>query len=350
TQRRWLAMCNGELSELITERIGDGWTTDLMQLRQLEEFVDDPDFRGRWHEIKQTKKAQLAKLIQQECKIQLPTDAIYDVQVKRIHEYKRQLLNALHLIHLYDRIKSGRTEGLVPRVAIFGGKAAPGYHMAKQIIKLINNVGDVINNDSDVGDLLKVVFIPNYRVSAAEVIVPGTDLSEQISTAGKEASGTGNMKFMLNGAMTIGTLDGANIEIREEVGDEYFFLFGLTAKEVEHQRKHYNPQAIIDADEDLKRVIQLLECGHFNQVEPGIFDDTLASLTTWGDYWMTCADFRSYINAQAQAAAAYQDQDWWLRASIINSARAGKFSSDRTIRQYNEDIWKLKPIDPFPVA
>ena len=350
TQRRWVAACNPELTELITSRIGDAWISDLPKLKQLEEHLDDADFRQQWQSVKQLKKQHLAELIKAECGVTVNPEAMFDVQVKRIHEYKRQLLNALHLIHLYDRIKSGHGEGMTPRVSIFGGKAAPGYAMAKQTIKLINNIAEVINNDSDVGDLLKVVFIPNYRVSLAEVIIPGTDLSEQISTAGKEASGTGNMKFMLNGALTIGTLDGANIEIREEVGEDDFFLFGLTAPEVEQQRKHYDPQVIIDTDEDLKRVIQLLECGHFNQVEPGIFDEIINSLTAWGDYWMTCADFRAYLDAQAKAAAAYQDRKWWLRASIRNSACAGKFSSDRTISEYNREIWKLEPVEAFPVS
>ncbi|MFW5845472.1 MAG: glycogen/starch/alpha-glucan phosphorylase, partial [Planctomycetota bacterium] len=293
---------------------------------------------------------RVAELVRHQCGIELPTDALFDVQIKRIHEYKRQLLNVLHVIHLYDRIKNGDTTDWTKRAVLFAGKAAPGYTMAKQIIKLINNVASVIDEDPEVGDLLTVAFIPDYKVSLAEVIIPGTELSEQISTAGKEASGTGNMKFQLNGALTIGTLDGANIEIREEVGDEHFFLFGMTAEEVELRRQGYDPRAVIDGDEDLKRVVQLLQCGHFNQLEPGIFDDIIDSLTSWGDYWMTCADFRSYIDAQEQAARAYRDRAWWTRASIINSARCGKFSSDRTIAEYNRDIWKLDRIPALPVG
>lgn len=271
-------------------------------------------------------------------------DAIFDIQVKRIHEYKRQLLNVLHVIHLYDRIKQGDTANWTNRCVLIGGKAAPGYFMAKRIIKLINNVANVINHDPDVGNKLKLVFLPNYRVSAMEKICPGADLSEQISTAGKEASGTGNMKFMMNGALTIGTLDGANIEIREEVGDDNFFLFGLTEEEVAALRPHYDPMAIISKDSSLQRVMLLLEDGHFNQFEPGIFDSIIASLKSSDDSWMTIADFRSYVEAQKRVEAAFQDRDKWLRMSILNCAASGKFSTDRTIQEYNHDIWKLTPM------
>ena len=288
----------------------------------------------------------MADYAKAELGIELNTSALFDTQVKRMHEYKRQLLNVLHVIHLYDRIRRGDMAEWTPRVVIFGGKAAPGYQMAKRIIKLINNVADVVNHDPQVGDRLKVVFLPNYRVTAMEVICPGTDLSEQISTAGKEASGTGNMKFMLNGALTIGTLDGANIEIREEVGADNFFLFGLTAEEVEQTRPHYNPEAIIQADENLRRVMELLESGHFNGGEPGIFDPIVESIRGSWDPWMTAADFPAYVEAQRQAAAAYRDVDHWTRMSILNTAAAGKFSSDRTIQEYNRDIWKLKPVAP----
>jgi len=271
-------------------------------------------------------------------------NAIFDVQVKRIHEYKRQLLNVLHVIHLYDKIKRGDTSLWVDRCVLIGGKAAPGYYMAKRIIKLINNVGHVINNDPDVGAKLKLVFLSNYRVSAMEKICPGADLSEQISTAGKEASGTGNMKLMMNGAITIGTLDGANIEIREEVGDDNFFLFGLTEVEVQALEGNYNPQSYLDTDEDLRRVMNLLECGHFNQFEPGIFDDVINSVKSGDDQWKTFADFRSFIDAQRQVEIAYQDQDRWTKMSILNCASSGKFSTDRTITDYNNDIWKLTPV------
>jgi starch phosphorylase len=278
------------------------------------------------------------------------TKALFDVQVKRMHEYKRQLLNILHVIHLYDRIKRGDTANWTPRCVLIGGKAAPGYYMAKQIIKLANNVARVINNDPDVGDRLKIAFLPNYRVSAMEIICPGTDLSEQISTAGKEASGTGNMKFMMNGAVTIGTLDGANIEIREECGDENFFLFGLTAQQVEERRQDYNPVAIIHNDPDITRIMHLLESAHFNQFERGIFDPILHSLTSPHDPWLTIADLRAFIDAQQQAALAYQDEERWTRMSILNTATSGKFSTDRTMREYNAEIWKLKPLPEMPLA
>jgi len=275
----------------------------------------------------------------------LNVNALFDVQVKRIHEYKRQILNVLHVIHLYNRIKNGDTKDWVSRCVLIGGKAAPGYAMAKKTIKLINNVANVINNDPDVGDKLKLVFLPNYRVSAMEKICTGADLSEQVSTAGKEASGTGNMKFMMNGALTIGTLDGANVEIREEVGEENFFLFGLTESEVEELRGHYNPAAMIEEDEDLKAVMNLLECGHFNQFEQGIFDDIIGSLKSPNDPWVTIADFRSYIDAQARVSEAYRDKENWTRMSILNTASSGKFSTDRTISEYANDIWSLKAVD-----
>ncbi|MEE9412444.1 MAG: glycogen/starch/alpha-glucan phosphorylase, partial [Methylococcales bacterium] len=249
-------------------------------------------------------------------------------------------------IYRYNRIKNGDTATMTPRCIIIGGKAAPGYVMAKLIIKLIHNVAEVVNNDSDVGDLLKLVFIPNYCVSAMEVISPGTDLSEQISTAGKEASGTGNMKLMMNGALTIGTLDGANIEIMEEAGEENFFLFGLTETEVEDLRSHYNPQAIIESDADLKQVMELLTCSHFNQFEPGLFNDIINALYSPHDPWMTIADFRSFVDTQNKVDIAYQDQKHWTKMSILNCARSGKFSSDRTILDYNRDIWKLTPVKP----
>jgi glycogen phosphorylase len=277
--------------------------------------------------------------------LDLDADALFDVQVKRIHEYKRQLLNVLHVIHLYDRIKRGDTADWTNRCVLIGGKAAPGYYMAKKIIKLINNVAHVINSDPDIGNKLKLIFMPNYRVSAMEKICPGADLSEQISTAGKEASGTGNMKFMMNGALTIGTLDGANIEIREEVGHDNFFLFGLTEEQVEELSRHYDPVSIIHQDEDLQRVMNLLESGHFNQFEPNIFDDIIASVKSPHDPWMTIADFRSYVNAQNHVEEAYRDKDHWTRMSILNCAASGKFSTDRTIADYNNDIWKLTPVN-----
>ena len=349
TPRRWLAWCNPKLSALITETIGDAWITDLSQLSKLAPYAEDAKFRARWQQIKRDNKVRLLEFK----KIEMGTngaspDMLFDVQVKRIHEYKRQLLNALHVIHLYDRIKRGDTADWTPRCVLFGGKAAPGYFMAKLIIKLINNVANVISKDPAAVGLLNVVFVPNYRVSAMEVICAGTDLSEQISTAGKEASGTGNMKFMINGAMTIGTLDGAHIEIREEVGDANFFLFGLTAEEVERTRGNYDPNAIIAANEELSRVMHYLEISHFNQFEPNIFDPIIQSIRNPHDPWMTAADFGSYVQAQRRAAESYLDQEAWTKMSILNTAASGKFSSDRTISEYNRDIWRLEPVCPLP--
>jgi starch phosphorylase len=255
------------------------------------------------------------------------------------------LLNVLHAIHLYDRIKRGDIANWTDRCVLIGGKAAPGYYMAKKIIKLVNNVAAVINHDPEVGTKLKLIFMPNYRVSAMEKICPAADLSEQISTAGKEASGTGNMKFMMNGALTIGTLDGANIEILEEVGKDNFFLFGLTEEQVVQLRHCYDPMGIINADDDIKRAINLLEAGHFNQFEPGIFDDILNSIKSPHDPWMTIADFRGFIDAQKRVSEAYQDKERWTRMSILNCASSGKFSTDRTITEYNNEIWKLTPIE-----
>ncbi|MDX8388686.1 MAG: glycogen/starch/alpha-glucan phosphorylase [Ghiorsea sp.] len=346
TQRRWTAWCNKTLTKLINKNIGDGWITQLDELKQLAPLADKPAFRKEWAACKRQNKEELAAIVKDVCGVTFSPDAMFDVQVKRIHEYKRQLLNVLHVIHLYDRIKRGDTDNWTNRCVLIGGKAAPGYYMAKQIIKLVNNVADAVNNDPDVGDKLKVVFFPNYRVSAMEKIAPAADLSEQVSTAGKEASGTGNMKFMMNGAMTIGTLDGANIEIREEVGDENFFLFGLTAEEVENTRGHYNPNAIIDADEDFKRVMNLIECGHFSQFEPGLFASITSSVRSENDPWLTAADFRSYIDAQQEASLAYQDKTKWLKMSIYNTAFSGKFSTDRTMKDYNRDIWHLTPVKP----
>lgn len=344
TPRRWLAACNPELAALISETIGEGWITDLSQLQLLVPYADDPAFRAKWATLKQHAKQRLIDFKKREHDIEFNPTALFDVQVKRIHEYKRQLLNVLHVIHLYDKIKRGDTANWVDRCVLIGGKAAPGYYMAKRIIKLINNVGHVVNSDPDVGGKLKLVFLPNYRVSAMEKICPGADLSEQISTAGKEASGTGNMKFMMNGAITIGTLDGANIEIREEVGDDNFFLFGLTEAEVQELSSHYNPQEYIDNDEDLRRVMNLLECGHFNQFEPSIFDDIINSIKSGNDQWKTLADFRSFVDAQGRVEEAYRDQDRWTKMSILNCAASGKFSTDRTIADYNNDIWKLTPV------
>jgi starch phosphorylase len=349
TPRRWLSWCNPGLRDLLDGTIGDGWVADLSQISRILPHAESAGFREKWHAVKQENKARLAALVLEECGVTFMPAALFDVQVKRIHEYKRQLLNLLHVIHLYDRIKRGDTSGWTDRCVLFGGKAAPGYFMAKLIIKLINNVARVVNSDPDVGDRLKVAFLPNYRVSAMEVICPGTDLSEQISTAGKEASGTGNMKFMMNGALTIGTLDGANIEIREEVGADNFFMFGLTATEVETMRQNYDPAGIIAADENLGRVVKLLQCGHFNMFEQGLFDPVINSLCSPGDPWMTVADFASYVAAQQRVAETYRDRERWVRMSISNSAQSGMFSTDRTIAEYNREIWGLTPTPAFAV-
>ena len=344
TQRRWLAACNHGLSDLITGRIGDTWVTNLGELEKLREFADEPEFQAQWHGIKQANKARLAREIAERTGIEVPTNMMFDVQVKRIHEYKRQLLNVLHAVHLYDCIRRGDGDDLVPRAIIIGGKAAPGYEMAKNVIKCINNVARVINSDPVMQDRLRLIFYPDYNVSGMELICPAADLSEQISTAGKEASGTGNMKFMMNGAVTIGTLDGANVEIREAVGEENFFLFGLTVEEIAEQRGQYDPQAIIEADEDFAAVMNLLESGHFNRFEPGVLDPVIQSIREPADLWMTAADFRSFIDAQSAAGEAYRNRESWTRMSILNTASSGRFSTDRTMRDYNDEIWKLEAI------
>ncbi len=344
TPRRWIARCNPELSRLVSDRIGEGWVADLQQIDKIAGYADDAEFRRQWHEVKQSNKQRLSELVQAKCGVAFNPEGLFDVQVKRIHEYKRQLLNILHVIHLYDRIKRGDTDGWTNRCVLIGGKAAPGYAMAKLIIKLVNNVAQVINADPVVGEKLKVAFLPNYSVTAMEVICPGTDLSEQLSTAGKEASGTGNMKFMMNGAITIGTLDGANIEIREEVGDENFFMFGLTTEEVDRLRLDYNPEEVISADSDLQRVMDLLRSGHFNLFEAGLFDPVINAICSPQDPWMVAADFRSFADAQQLVADAYRDRERWTRMSIMNTARSGKFSTDRTIQEYNREIWRLAPM------
>ena len=344
TQRRWLAACNPGLAELINGRIGEDWVTDLEQLEKLTPLADDDDFQDEWRAVKQANKVRLAANIESKTNLTIDPAMLFDVQVKRIHEYKRQLLNVLHAIHLYDRIQRGDGDQLPPRVIIIGGKAAPGYEMAKDQIKLINNVAKVINTDPAMRGRLQLVFYPDYNVSAMELICPAADLSEQISTAGKEASGTGNMKFMMNGAVTIGTLDGANVEILEAVGEDNFFLFGLNVDEIPEYRENYDPQSIIDADRDFRRVMRLLDNGHFNHFEPGILDSVIASVRNPHDPWMTAADFRGYVDAQEAAGQAYQDPQRWTRMSILNSSNSGRFSTDRTMRDYNRDIWHLEKL------
>lgn len=341
TPRRWLAFCNPELARLIDAKVDSSWRTDLMQLEQLKSYAEDKDFREQWRQVKLGNKQRLAKLVASKTGIDFDPTMIFDVQVKRFHEYKRQLLNVLHIIHLYRQILDGNTDQLTPRCVLIGGKAAPGYFMAKLTIKLINNVASVINDDPLARQFLRVAFLPNYTVTAMEVICAGTDLSEQISTAGKEASGTGNMKFMMNGALTIGTLDGANIEIREAVGAENFFLFGLEAEEVSVLRQDYEPESMIAADPELKAVMALLEAGHFDLGDAGIFLPVCQSIRDPDDQWMTAADFHSYIAAQREVDREYANQDAWTRKSILNTAASGRFSSDRTIAEYAKDIWKI---------
>ncbi len=341
TPRRWVAHANELMSDLITDTIGDEWIRDFSQIEKLKQYASNQEFAQRWRQVKEQNKQRLSVMVKKYCQVDFTIDAIFDVQVKRIHEYKRQLLNVLHVIHLYDRIKQGDTDNWTNRCVLIGGKAAPGYQLAKLIIKLINSVAEVVNNDPATNNMLKLAFIPNYNVSKMQVICPATDLSEQISTAGKEASGTGNMKFMMNGAITIGTYDGANIEILDAVGEDNFLLFGYKAHEIEPLRMDYNPQGLVDQDEDLKRVIHLLRCSHFNTYDPGIFDNIINSLLNPYDPWVTLADFRSYIDAQSKASELYQDTSAWTKSSILNTASSGYFSTDRTMTEYNNDIWKL---------
>lgn len=345
TQRRWLAACNPGLAATISARIGEQWMTDLDQLRQLGALADDAEFQEQWRTVKHNNKLRLAEKVKVKTGITISADAIFDVQVKRIHEYKRQLLNLLHVIHLYDRIRRGDGDNLIPRVVIIGGKAAPGYVMAKHIIKCIGDVASVINAAPEIKDRLKLVFFPDYNVSAMEYICPAADISEQISTAGKEASGTGNMKFMMNGAITVGTLDGANVEILEAVGQENFFLFGLTVDEIKAGKESYDPASIINGDDDLLRVVNLLQEKHFSGQDTAALEAVLHAIRNPQDPWMTAADFRSFVDAQARAESAYADREYWTRMSILNTASSGQFSTDRTIQDYNREIWRLEPVN-----
>tara|TARA_B110000091_G_scaffold60660_1_gene66579 strand:- start:7318 stop:9780 length:2463 start_codon:yes stop_codon:yes gene_type:complete len=341
TPRRWLSHCNTSLADLISSKIGKNWVADFGDIGRLSQFAAEEAFQKKWRDSKKVNKVALSDFVEQATGVKFDVNMMFDVQVKRIHEYKRQLLNILHVIGLYDRIRKGDTAEITPRCVLFGGKAAPGYVMAKDIIKLINNVADTINLDSKVSQFLKVAFIPNYNVSAMEIICPATDLSEQVSTAGKEASGTGNMKFMMNGALTIGTLDGANIEIRDAVKAENFFLFGAQAEEIPDILEHYHPNNIIANSEVLSAVMSLLESGHFNLFEPNIFDSIINTIRDPNDMWLTAYDFDSYFQAQRSVDKAYKDQALWTKMSILNTAASGVFSSDHTIRQYRDEIWKL---------
>jgi starch phosphorylase len=345
TPRRWILQANPELASVLNEVVGPGWITDAEELRRLELVVDDAGFRRRFREIKRDNKERLAEIILRENGVEVDPSSMFDVQVKRIHEYKRQLLDVFYIVHQYLRMKADPKYRPVPRTWIFAGKAAPGYVMAKWIIKLVNSVGQVVNADPAVSGCMKVIFLRNYRVSLAERIFPAADLSEQISTAGKEASGTGNMKFALNGALTIGTLDGANVEIREAVGAENFFLFGLTVPEVrELKRAGYNPWDYYRANPDLKAVIDAIAGGTFSPDEPRLFQPVIDSLLNGGDTYLLLADFAAYVAAQERVSAAWVDYERWTRMAILNVARSGRFSSDRTIRQYAEEIWDVGPI------
>nr|WP_099022464.1 glycogen/starch/alpha-glucan phosphorylase [Mycolicibacterium palauense] len=344
TPRRFLALSNPGLRELLDETIGDGWLTDLQQLRGLEAHVDDPAFRQRWREVKRANKSRLAEYVHSVTGIELDPSWMFDVQVKRIHEYKRQHLNALHIVTMYRRIKANPGLSISPRAFIFGGKAAPGYFMAKRIIKMITAIGATVNNDPEVNRFMRVVFLPNFNVKNAHLVYPAANLSEQISTAGKEASGTGNMKFMINGALTIGTLDGANVEIREEAGPENFFLFGLTEDEVEDVKAQgYRPANYIEHDPELAAVLELLAGGRFTHGDTEVLRPVVDSLIHH-DPFLALADYRSYVDCQDIVGAAWQNGEEWTRKSILNSARSGKFSSDRAIAEYCDDIWDVGPM------
>ena len=343
TPRRWLKACNQELSALIDSKIGSDWPGNLNKLQDLAQFADDPDFQKAFMEVKLNNKVKLATLIKERCGIEVIPNALFDVQIKRLHEYKRQHLNLLNILTQYRRLIQDPDLDVVPRVFVFGAKAAPGYTLAKEIIHAINAVGEKINNDPRVGDKLKVAFIPNYGVSAAEVIIPAADISEQISTAGKEASGTGNMKLALNGALTLGTLDGANVEIKEEVGDENIFIFGLTVDEVEALwEEGYCSIDYYWADEELRAVIDWLTSDYF--APKGSFDRIRHTLLDGGDAYLALADYKAYVEAQREVDKAYLNKASWARMAILNTARVGKFSSDRTIQEYADDIWKLPPV------
>ena len=344
TPRRFVGLANPGLRKLLDETIGTGWLTDLYRLRALEPLADDPAFQRKWRAVKRENKARLSRYVEAQTGIELNPDWMFDVQVKRIHEYKRQHLNVLHIIDLYRRLKDNPSLQIPSRAWVFGGKAAPGYYMAKLMIKLITSVAETVNSDPDVNDRMRVAFIPNFNVQNGQLIYPAADLSEQISTAGKEASGTGNMKFMINGALTIGTLDGANVEMREEAGPENFFLFGLTVDDVhELQSKGYHPRDYIDRNAELAAVLRMIADGTFSHGDTAVFAPLVSNLTDH-DYFLVLADYADYIRCQQDVSAAWQDTDRWTRMSILNSARSGKFSSDRSIAEYCEEIWDVEPV------
>ncbi|WP_298370952.1 glycogen/starch/alpha-glucan phosphorylase [Azospirillum sp.] len=348
TPRRWLKQANPALSELISSRIGEGWISDLGQIAALKEKADDVVFREEFRRAKRKNKKRLAAYIARQTGEEVQIDSIFDVQVKRMHEYKRQLLNVLHTVALYNEMRDNPTVSWVPVTKIFAGKAAPSYHMAKLIIKLINDVAKVVNHDPSVHDNLKVVYLPNYNVTAAEIIIPAADISEQISTAGMEASGTGNMKLALNGALTIGTLDGANVEIREQVGADNIFIFGLTAEEVNDLRANggFNPREVIASNPALKRALDMIATGAFSPDDRNRYQPILQTLTDGGDHFLVTADFADYCRAQDAAMQLYRDSEEWTRKAIINTASMGWFSSDRTVNEYATEIWDVHPVKP----
>ena len=351
TQRRWLRMSNPTLSSLIDDYIGDGWTCNLYELEKLKAVAGDPEFVERWQGVKRKNKEGLCGYIREHNCIEVDPDSLFDVQVKRIHEYKRQLLNVLHIITLFNRIKDDPAAEVVPRTFIFAGKAAPAYATAKLVIRLINAVATVVNRDPDVAGRIKVVFLANYGVSLAERIFPASDLSEQISTAGTEASGTGNMKFALNGALTIGTLDGANIEIMEEVGRENIFIFGMNAAEVGSLRERgYNPREYYNGNRQLRRVLDMIASGFFSPWSPELFAPLTDSLLNLGDHYMLLADYASYVSCQDEVSRLFKQKKEWARRAILNCAGMGKFSSDRTIEEYAREIWGITPVDIRPGA
>ncbi|MDP7175367.1 MAG: glycogen/starch/alpha-glucan phosphorylase [SAR324 cluster bacterium] len=344
TPRLWLRNVNPELSKIITAKIGDGWITELQQLQQLEAFADEPEFQQSWRSVKRLKKEQLAYWLKQNGGISIDPESLFDVQIKRIHEYKRQLLNILHVIFLYNQMLEHPELPFVPRTFLFGGKAAPGYYMAKLIINLANDVARVVNHDPAMHGRLKVVFVPNYNVSVAEIMIPATDISQHISTAGTEASGTGNMKFILNGALILGTMDGANIEIAEEVGAENIFTFGMSSDEVRSLAKSgYNPRVSYQHNPGLREALSMINTGYFNRDKPHLYNDLYNSLV-FEDKYMLLEDFASYVECQQRVIKTWQDPDKWTRMSILNTAASGKFSSDRTIAEYAKDIWELEPV------
>ncbi|MFQ5483450.1 MAG: glycogen/starch/alpha-glucan family phosphorylase, partial [Nitrospinaceae bacterium] len=346
TQRLWLKSCNPELASLISETIGSGWITHLEKLKELTPYADDAGFRERWRQIKHHNKLKLSGHIKDRLHLRLDPEHLFDVQVKRIHEYKRQLLCLLHVINLYVRFKETPSSDDLPRTVVFAGKAAPGYAMAKLIIKLINSVADVINSDPTVRDRLRLVFVPNYSVHLAEIIIPAADLSEQISTAGMEASGTGNMKLSLNGALTIGTLDGANVEIMEEVGRDHMFIFGHKAEEVQALKTNgYRPYDYYQGNTELKRALSMIQDGYFLKSHPHLFQPLIDSLLKGGDPYLVLADFKPYVETQRAVERLYMDQEEWTRKSILNTAGMGKFSSDRAVREYAKDIWNVSSMD-----